>query len=122
MTATPQDYRSIIDSFKSHLLTEKDIEKRLSDLMLVFDFSSSLTRTGDLKEIADLLLLTLMGYTASRRGVFLRVAKDGLEVIAAKGYKNRPQRKVITGFCAPYRSYHLVPGTTDEEWRRLGEG
>src|SRR5262245_8162348 len=109
MPTPTSDYRSIIDSFKSRLLTEKDIEKRLSDLMLVFDFSSSLTHTGDMKDIADLLLLTLMGYTASRRGVFLRSAKDGLEPVIFKGYRGKAsQKKIQISLCAPFRNYHLV--------------
>lgn len=112
-------YRNIIDSFKARLLSEQDIEKRLSDLMLVFDFSSSLTRTGGLTEIANLLLLTLMGYTASRRGVFLRTVKDGLEGIAFKGYRGKPaSRKFPLNPEPPYRDYYLT-GQGDEQWLQL---
>lgn len=113
------DYRNIVDSFKSRLLTERDIEKRLSDLMLVFDFSSSLTRTGSLIEIANLLLLTLMGYTASRRGVFLRSVKDGLELVASKGYKTRPSsKKIQVALSAPFQDYYLAE-QVDGDWMEL---
>ena len=122
MSTSSFEYRNIIDSFKSRLLTEKDIEKRLSDLMLVFDFSSSLTRTGDLADIANLLLLTLMGYTTSRRGLFLRVAKDGLDLVAHKGFRSRPaQRRIPMDVHGPFRDYHVVQNTPDAAWKRLGE-
>jgi sigma-B regulation protein RsbU (phosphoserine phosphatase) len=81
------DYRHIIESFKAKQLSDREIEQRLSDLMLLFDFSSSLNRSGSLQETANLLLLTLMGYTAARRAVFLLQGKEGLQIIATKGFR-----------------------------------
>ena len=83
-TGSSIDYRHIIESFKAKQLTDREIEQRLSDLMLMFDFSSSLNRSGSLQETANLLLLTLMGYTAARRAVFLLNGKDGLDLVATE--------------------------------------
>lgn len=118
MSADPFGYHNIIDSFKSRLLSEKDIQKRLSDLMLVFDFASSLTRTGSLADIANLLLLTLMGYTASRRGVFLRAGKDAFDLMASKGYRPKPaNRRIPVKVSSPFRNYYLA--NDGAEWTEL---
>ena len=89
MTSSSFDYRNIIDSFKAKRLTDPEIEKRLSNLMLVFDFSASLNQISGVEEIAHLLVLTLMGHTASRRSVFLLQTESGFDVVEARGYRSK---------------------------------
>ena len=117
------DYRNIIDSFKAKRLTERDVEERLSDLMLFLDFSASLNGASGVKDISNLILLTLMGYTASRRAIFLKASDNGLVVQERKGFRN-PAFPKLQEFIpeAPYPEYHLCG---DEEktnsWDELCE-
>jgi sigma-B regulation protein RsbU (phosphoserine phosphatase) len=116
------DYRNIIESFKAKQLTDREIEQRLSDLMLLFDFSSSLNRSGSLQETANLLLLTLMGYTAARRSVFLLCTKEGLELVAWKGFRINPTTlKFPCHLHAPFRDAYHVDNTQDLELQELFE-
>lgn len=121
MSAAPLlDYRNIIDSFKAKRLTEREVEQRLSDLMLFLDFSSSLNRASGVKDIANLILLTLMGYTASKRAVFLKACENGLEVLESKGYRNSVFSK-MQGFILPppYPEYHLCSRNQENNWNEL---
>jgi phosphoserine phosphatase RsbU/P len=79
------DYRKIIDSYKAGHFSKEDIQQHLSDLMLFMDFSGSLNHTSAVQEIANLLLLTLMGYTRSRRAAFLLCNGSMLQLIDFKG-------------------------------------
>ncbi|HEY4490681.1 MAG TPA: hypothetical protein VI958_01730, partial [Acidobacteriota bacterium] len=117
---TSFDYRSIIDSFKAKRLSNDEIEQRLSDLMLLFDFSSSLNRVSKTEEIADLLLLTIMGYTASRRAAFLLQTQKGLKLVAAKGYRSKFSVREWAYFIPPpYPDYFLCDEDSDEPWKEL---
>src|SRR5262245_10381634 len=117
------DYRNIIDSFKAKRLTEREVEQRLSDLMLFLDFSASLNRASGLKDISNLILLTLMGYTASRRAIFISSTDIGLEVRELKGFRNSTFPR-LQDFVpqSPYPEYHVCG---DEEkkssWDELCE-
>lgn len=114
------DYRNIIDSFKAKRLSEHEIEQRLSDLMLFLDFSSSLNRASGVKEIANLILLTLMGYTASKRALFLKKTDDCLEILESKGYRNTTFANLRTfQFSAPYPEYYPCGGNEKSEWSEL---
>jgi len=79
------DYRKIIDSFKAGHFSKEDIQRHLSDLMLFMDFSASLKRTTAVEEVSNLLLLTLMGYTHSRRSAFFLCRGATLDLIDSKG-------------------------------------
>src|SRR3990172_2582279 len=117
---TSFDYRSIIDSFKAKRLSNDEIEQRLSDLMLLFDFSSSLNRVSKTEEIADLLLLTIMGYTASRRAAFLLQTQKGLKLVAAKGYRSKFSVREWPYFIPPpYPDYFLCDEDSDDPWKEL---
>jgi len=121
-SAAAFDYRKIIDSFKAKRLTDTEIEQRLSDLMLLFDFSFSLTRTTSTAEIANLLLLTIMGYTASRRAVFLLQTQRGLQLIEAKGYRSKTVRNEWEYFIPPpYPDYYLCDSQQEGPWKDLCE-
>jgi sigma-B regulation protein RsbU (phosphoserine phosphatase) len=114
-TGSSIDYRHIIESFKAKRLSDREIEQRLSDLMLMFDFSASLNRSGSLQETANLLLLTLMGYTAARRAVFLLQGKEGFEVIATKGIRGNPYPLQFTlQLNPPFREYYEVQNLSSE--------
>jgi phosphoserine phosphatase RsbU/P len=114
------EYRNIIDSFKAKRLTDHDVEQRLSDLMLFLDFSYSLNRASGVKDIANLILLTLMGYTASRRAVFLKSSENGLEVLESKGCRNSTFSKVQDFLLpSPYPEYHLFNEKQEIEWNEL---
>jgi sigma-B regulation protein RsbU (phosphoserine phosphatase) len=114
------DYREIINSFKAKRLTDADIEQRLSDLMLLIDFSSSLNQASEINEIADLLLLTLMGSMKSRRSAFLLPVKDGFAVTHAKGMK-LPEKPVNLGLSPTYADYYIVDETGVTPWKELRE-
>ncbi|MCI0611826.1 PP2C family protein-serine/threonine phosphatase [bacterium] len=114
------DYRNIIESFKAKQLSDREIEQRLSDLMLLFDFSSSLNRSGNLQETANLLLLTLMGYTAARRSVFLLCSKEGMELVAWKGFRSNPTiLKFTCPLHPPFREAYQVDSSADLELKEL---
>lgn len=114
------DYRNIIDSFKAKRLTEHEVEQRLSDLMLFLDFSSSLNRASSAKDIANLILFTLMGYTASKRAIFLKACEKGLEIQESKGIRNSNLPKVQDfSVSPPYPDYHLYSQGQENEWNRL---
>ncbi|HEY7162597.1 MAG TPA: hypothetical protein VH815_15145, partial [Acidobacteriota bacterium] len=116
------DYRNIIESFKAKQLTDREIEQRLSDLMLLFDFSSSLNRSGSLQETANLLLLTLMGYTAARRSVFLLCTKEGLELVAWKGFRSNPTTlKFPCDLHPPFRDAYQADSSSAMELKELFE-
>lgn len=91
MSSLPsRGYRNIIDSFKTKRLSEKEILQRLSDLSLLIDFSAGLNLQVELQDIANALLLTLMGYTHSRRAAFF-VCRDGkMELLESKGHRPLP--------------------------------
>jgi sigma-B regulation protein RsbU (phosphoserine phosphatase) len=116
------NYRKLIDSFKAGNLSDVEVEKHLSDLMLLFDFSASLNQAPGLAEIRDLLLLTLMGYTASRQAVFLLQTQKGLELQSAKGYRTGPLRKDWPLFLTPpYRDYYSGEDRISGGWSELLE-
>lgn len=116
------DYRNIIESFKAKQLTDREIEQRLSDLMLLFDFSSSLNRSGSLQETANLLLLTLMGYTAARRSVFLLCTKEGMDLVGWKGFRSNPTTlKFPCHLNPPFREAYQVDTAPDLEFKELFE-
>jgi phosphoserine phosphatase RsbU/P len=116
------DYRNIIESFKAKQLTDREIEQRLSDLMLLFDFSSSLNRSGSLQETANLLLLTLMGYTAARRSVFLLCTKEGLELVAWKGLRGNPTSlKFPCHLHPPFRESYQADTSPELELKEIFE-
>jgi hypothetical protein len=122
MSSTPLlDYRNIIDSFKAKRLSEHEIEQRLSDLMLFLDFSSSLNSASSVKDISNLILLTLMGYSASRRAVFLTPTETGFIVSESKGYRN-PDFSKLQGFqlSHPFPEYFLC-GRERNQWSELCE-
>src|SRR5262245_52883063 len=116
------DYRNIIDSFKAKRLTERDVEQHLSDLMLFLDFSASLNRASGMKDISNVILLTLMGYTASRRAIFIRSSDNGLIVQERKGFRN-PTFPKLQEFIleAPYPEYHLCGDEKKHSWDELCE-
>lgn len=118
------DYRSILDSFKARLLTEKEIEQRLSDLLLLFDFSASLSRAAGMSDLADLLLLTVMGYTASRRSVFLLKTPKGLETNTTRGYRKEAQPPAILpcNIAPPYPDYYVCDAAAEAEAEEEEEG
>jgi sigma-B regulation protein RsbU (phosphoserine phosphatase) len=120
---TSIDYRNIIDAFKAGRLSDKAIEQRLSDLLLLFDFSASMNRAAGMTELADLLLLTLMGYTASRRAVFLLKTGKGLEVVASRGYRKAALPSTLPcSLATPYPdSYSCDDGAPATEWKALCE-
>jgi sigma-B regulation protein RsbU (phosphoserine phosphatase) len=113
---SPFDYRKILDSFKAKQLTDREIEQRLSELVLVFDFAASLNRGAGIREIAELLLLSLMGYTASRRGVFLLRNKETLETIAHRGCGRN--ESIPPNFelrmASPYPEYYFLEKDEDQ--------
>ncbi len=116
------DYHNIVESFKAKQLTDREIEQRLSDLMLLFDFSSSLNRSGSLQETANLLLLTLMGYTAARRSVFLLCTKEGLELVAWKGFRNNPGTlRFECNLHAPFRESYELDTSSDQDLKALAD-
>lgn len=79
----------MIDAFKAGRLSERQIQKRLSDLVLLADFSTSLTQMSEVKQIADHLLLTVMGYTTARRAVFLLCESGVFRTVASRGYRSK---------------------------------
>jgi sigma-B regulation protein RsbU (phosphoserine phosphatase) len=103
MSSVSSGYRKTIDAFKDGRLTEREIEKRLSDLVLLADFSGSLNGISEAEEIADLLLLTLMGATTSRRAVFLLWDSGCYRLLAVHGYRSRSLPTAIDG-CLPESS------------------
>lgn len=108
-STSPLDYRNILDSFKARRLTDRDIEQHLFELVLIFDFAASLNRATGIPEIADLLLLTLMGYSASPRSNFLLRNKEGLEVIASKGESYKTDlNNLPSSFNPPYPEYYIL--------------
>lgn len=114
MSSISSGYRKTIDAFKDGRLTEREIEKRLSDLVLLADFSASLNGISEAEEIADLLLLTLMGATTSRRAVFLLWNSDCYRLLAGHGYRSRTLPTAIDG-CLPESSgepYYICNTTT----------
>jgi len=112
------DYQNIIDSFKARALSDREIEQHLSDLMLFYDFAASLNRLADVREIGDLLLLTLMGYAASGRAVFLAMTLDGFEVVATKGI-TLPKKEIKVTFTRPYPDFHVCSRDQKSEWDRV---
>ncbi len=120
MTPSSSDYRNIINSFKAKRLTDPEIEKRLSNLMLFFDFSASLNQISGVEEIAHLVVLTLLGHTASRRSVFLLHTESGFEIVAAKGYRSK--MSPLNWKCSlnpPFAEYYCQEDGDD--WRDLME-
>ena len=79
------DYRKIIDSYKAGYFSQEEIKQHLSDLMLFMDFSSSLNQTNAVEEVANLLLLTLMGCTRSTRSAFFLYNGSTLQLVDFKG-------------------------------------
>jgi len=119
MTPSAFDYRNIIDSFKAGRLTDLEIEKRLSNLMLFFDFSASLNQISGVEEIAHLLVLTLLGHTASRRSLFLLRTESGFKIVEAKGYRSKttsPNWKCTVD--PPFSEYY---GLEEGDWKDLME-
>src|SRR5262249_4706581 len=88
MPATFSGYRSIIDAFKAKALSEHEIEKRLSDLMLLSDFSASLIEMTETPEIAEFTLLTILEYTTATKGVFWLATDSGLEILTSRGFRS----------------------------------
>lgn len=117
---TTFNYRELIDSFKAKRLSDIEVETHLSDLMLLFDFSSSLNHTTDVSQIADLLMLTLMGFTASRRSVVLLQTRKGLQLIEARGFKSKPQRREWPFFFPPpYADAYSFEDDECGNWKEL---
>ena len=81
------DYRKIIDSYKAGYFSKEEIQQHLSDLMLFMDFSSSLNRANSVEEVANQLLLTLMGYTRSRQSAFFACSESKLQLVDSKGLR-----------------------------------
>jgi len=120
MTPSSFDYRNIIDSFKAGRLTDPEIEKRLSNLMLFFDFSASLNQISGVEEIAHLVVLTLLGHTASRRSVFLLHKESGFEILEAKGYRSKTfSPNWMCTVNPPYAEYYSPED--DGDWKNLME-
>ena len=116
------DYRGLIDSYKAKRLSNVDVERHLSDLMLLFDFSASLNHASEVREIADLLMLTLMGFTASRRSIFLLQTPKGLELLQAKGMRTKSARREWPVFFAPpYEENYSFENPDESGWRDLLE-
>jgi phosphoserine phosphatase RsbU/P len=114
------DYRKLIDSFKAKRLSDIDVERHLSDLMLLFDFSASLNHASEIAQISDLLLLTLMGFTASRRSVFLLQTPKGLELAQARGLKAKSVRRGWPFFIPPpYQETYSIEDADCGQWGEL---
>jgi sigma-B regulation protein RsbU (phosphoserine phosphatase) len=107
------DYRKIIDSFKAGHFSSEDIQKHLSDLMLFIDFSASLNHTTCVEEVANLLLLTLMGYTRSRRSAFFLCNGPKLDLIDFKGGRI-PERDFRCHWKPPFEP-HLISSKPEED-------
>jgi sigma-B regulation protein RsbU (phosphoserine phosphatase) len=109
------DYRKLIDSYKAGHFSPDEIQEHLSDLMLFMDFSSSLNRTNSVEEVANLLLLTLMGCTRSGRSAFF-VCKDArLKLVDSKGARFH-QKELQCGWKAPYSPCIASRMKEDAEW------
>jgi sigma-B regulation protein RsbU (phosphoserine phosphatase) len=107
------DYRKIIDSFKAGHFSAQDIQQHLSDLMLFMDFSASLNRTASVEDVSNLLLLTLMGYTRSRRSAFFLCNGSKLELIDFKGGRI-PERDFQCHWKPPFAP-HLISSKPEED-------
>jgi len=106
------DYRKIIDSFKAGHFSKEDIQYHLSDLMLFMDFSASLNNTESVEDIANLLLLSLMGYTRSRRSAFFLCRGTRLELIDCKGIRlTEPQFECV--WTPPFAPYFISAETEE---------
>ena len=109
------DYRKIIDSYKAGHFSTTEIQQHLTDLMLFMDFSASLNRANAVEEIANLLLLTLMGYTKSRRSAFYKVNGSTLELVDFKGARlNTKQLDCL--WDPPFTPYLISAQASVPEW------
>ncbi len=111
------DYRKIIDSFRAGRLKREEIQQHLSDLMLLMDFSSSLNCASGLHEIADLLLLTLMGYAKARHSALYLYNGVKLELLESKGSKFS-QKEIHFPPCPSSASYYLSD-SEDGYWTKI---
>ena len=110
------DYRKIIDSYKAGYFSTEEIQQHLTDLMLFMDFSASLNQAHAVEEIANLLLLTLMGYTRSSRSAFYAVRGSSLEVIDFKGARSH-QQQLECQWNPPYAPCSISRESDEvEEW------
>jgi sigma-B regulation protein RsbU (phosphoserine phosphatase) len=106
------DYRKIIDSFRAGQFSKEDIQQHLSELMLFMDFSASLNSTTSVEEISNLLLLTLMGYTRSRRSAFFICQGSRLDLIDCKGARF-PQTTLECDWPGPFEP-HVITSRPEE--------
>jgi phosphoserine phosphatase RsbU/P len=103
------DYRKIIDSYKAGHFSKEEIQQHLSDLMLFMDFSASLNRASSVEEVANLLLLTLMGYTHSRRSAFFLTNDGKLQLVDFRGTQVS-ESELNCAWAAPFEPCYVSPG------------
>ncbi|MGH9333850.1 MAG: GAF domain-containing protein, partial [Vicinamibacteria bacterium] len=94
-------------------IQEPELRKRLSEVLTLLDFNSTLNQSLELSQILDLVLYVSMGETrASWAGILLRGPEDRLRPVARRG-RGDPDWAAIS---LP------IPEELDESWERgLGE-
>ena len=87
-TTTSYRYQELLASLTRDLPDER-LKKKLSEVLALLDFNSTLNRTLALDEILDLILFVSMGETrASWAGILLRDGDDRLVTRARRGRKD----------------------------------
>ena len=87
-TTASYRYQELLASLTRDLPDER-LKKKLSEVLALLDFNSTLNRTLALEEILDLILFVSMGETrASWAGILLRDGDDHLVPRARRGRKD----------------------------------
>jgi sigma-B regulation protein RsbU (phosphoserine phosphatase) len=90
-------------------IAEPELKKRLSEVLTLLDFNSTLNQSLELSEILDLVLFVSMGETRSSwAGILLRDASDHLVPAARRGRSD-----------SEWSSLSLpLPGDSPEDWEK----